>query len=308
MEKKLDLSIIIPVYNGEKTLNSCLKSIFACKKTNYEVILIDDGSTDNTLKIAEKYPCKIINFEKNKGRSAARNEGIKQSKAKYVLFTDADCIVEKDWQEKALKSIMELQKKDKNIAAVEGKILSGKGFFNKCDTYSGYGYNQNNKKRYHRHFCTANLIADKSKLIEAGLFDEKLITHEDQDLGFRLLEKGYKLYYDPSFSIIHNTSRETLKDFINHHYKWGKTLGNYFEKRYSKLRKNPLGKSESIILNIILAPLISLLITIKITLHNFLSTPSVLLYSPFIFISKMAYRIGTIEYIMKEKNKEKANG
>ena len=301
MENKIEVSIIIPVYNGSKTLDKCLSSIFKTKTKNFEVILIDDGSKDNTYEIARKYPCKIIKFDKNRGRSAARNEGIRKSSAEFVLFTDADCIVENNWQNNALETIKKALEKDSSIAAVEGKILPSKGFINKCDIYSGYGYNQSDTPKYHKHFCTANLIADKKKLIEAGLFNEKLITHEDQDLGFKLLKLGYKLFYSPNFSVIHNHTRTNFKDFLKHHYEWGKTLGNYLEKEYPELRNNPFGKIENILLNIIMSPIIAAMITIKIILYNLKTKPEIILYSPFIFLSKIAYRIGTIKYIMEQK-------
>lgn len=92
----MELSIIIPVYNGEKYLNECLNSVFAINKEksiNYEVIVINDGSTDSSLKILEKIkspvPFRIIS-QQNKGLSVARNIGISNSNGKFVFFLDCD--------------------------------------------------------------------------------------------------------------------------------------------------------------------------------------------------------------------------
>ena len=250
-----------------------------------EVIVIDDGSSDNTANIAESFPCQIIRLGKNYGRSYARNRGLEKSKSKYILFTDGDCIVCKNWVNIALKTFKQLQKKDSLIAAAEGRVLPLKGFVNKCDAYAGYGYNQDLYERYHEHFCTANLIADKDKIIEAGSFDEKMQTHEDQDLGFRLLEKGYKLYYKPDFSVIHNHLRKTLLDVIRHHYNWGKTLGNYFDIKYEKFRKPPLSSlMKKPFFYTIFIPAVSFFITLKILLHNIKNDPAVVLVSPFVFL------------------------
>ena len=296
------ISIIIPVYNGEKTLKACLESIFACKEIIYEVILIDDGSNDNTLSIAEKYPCKIIKLDKNMGRSFARNRGMEASSSNYILFTDSDCIVCDNWINIALNTFKEQQKKDNLLSAMEGRILPLKGFINKCDAFAGYGYNQNLKGRYHMHFCTANLIADKEKIIEAGCFNEDIRDIEDQDLGYRLLEKGYQLFYEPSFSVIHNHTRNSFRYFLKHYYDWGKSLGNFFDIRYKNLRKVPFSYFlNNIAFYFLMIPVFSFFISAKIIWINYSYDWSVIFLFPFIFLSKIAYRIGALEF-MKNKN------
>ncbi|MFQ6778235.1 MAG: glycosyltransferase family 2 protein [Alphaproteobacteria bacterium] len=93
-----ELSIIIPVYNGESSIRNCLDSIFAQSQIDkYEVIVVNDGSTDNTQNILQEYKqnhpnLKIIK-KQNGGVSSARNIGIKQSKGKYITFIDADDMV-----------------------------------------------------------------------------------------------------------------------------------------------------------------------------------------------------------------------
>ena len=88
------VSIIIPIYNTEKYLPSCLDSVLAQTHHNLQVLLIDDGSTDNSGKIADKYAkkdsrIKVIH-QPNQGQSAARNTGLKHSTGKYISFTDSD--------------------------------------------------------------------------------------------------------------------------------------------------------------------------------------------------------------------------
>lgn len=89
------LSIIIPVYNVEKYLQECVKSIIECNFENYEIILVDDGSTDNSSMICDelekKYHTTISVIHKNNGGlSSARNEGIKNAHGKYLMFIDSD--------------------------------------------------------------------------------------------------------------------------------------------------------------------------------------------------------------------------
>ena len=90
----LDFSIIIPVYNAEKTLERCLNSINAQTFLNYEVILIDDGSSDNSLSICENYkrsnPKYQVVHQQNRGPSSARNAGLDIAKGKWICFVDSD--------------------------------------------------------------------------------------------------------------------------------------------------------------------------------------------------------------------------
>ena len=101
----MKLSIILPVYNNEKTIDECLESIFMQKfpKKDFEVLFIDGNSTDNTLEVAKKYPVKIIKNAKQ-NEEAARIIGIQKAKGDILCFVDADNIlVEKDWLKKALR-------------------------------------------------------------------------------------------------------------------------------------------------------------------------------------------------------------
>lgn len=100
------ISIIIPVYNGELYLSQCIDSILKQTYTNFEIIIINDGSTDSTNNIIHKYQKtdpRIINFyEINQGVSAARNCGIELASGKYITFIDADDEIEKTYLERAI--------------------------------------------------------------------------------------------------------------------------------------------------------------------------------------------------------------
>ena len=118
-----DLSIIIPVYNGEKTLDETLAAIFLNKNITFQVIVIDDGSTDRSSDIAMSYQVDLISLENNHGISYARNAGLKKANSKYVAFVDADCIVPADWCETAMATFNKIQEKDPEVVAVSGQVL-----------------------------------------------------------------------------------------------------------------------------------------------------------------------------------------
>jgi len=101
----MKLSIILPTYNNEKTIDDCLKSVFSQRFSpkDFEVLFIDGGSTDKTLAIARRYPVKILNNLK-RNEEAARILGIAKARGEILCFIDADNIlVGEDWFEKMLK-------------------------------------------------------------------------------------------------------------------------------------------------------------------------------------------------------------
>lgn len=102
-----ELSIILPVYNGEKFVSRAISSVLQSKLQQWELIIINDGSTDNTNKVCREFAAmdsRIIFFEqKNHGLSYSRNQGVSLSTGKYVAFLDADDYVEEDYYENMLK-------------------------------------------------------------------------------------------------------------------------------------------------------------------------------------------------------------
>ena len=95
------ISIIVPVYNAEKTLPQCIDSILSQKYSDFEVLLIDDGSTDNSGRLCDTYSQKDkrirVFHQENQGVSAARNLGLEQMKGEFVTFCDSDDWVEDTW-------------------------------------------------------------------------------------------------------------------------------------------------------------------------------------------------------------------
>ena len=100
--QKNDISIIVPIYNAEKTIERCLNSLLSQTKKELEFILINDGSTDETEKIIKNFSDKRIKYFKNKnqGIGKSRNFGLAQATAKYILFVDSDDYIAKDMCEK----------------------------------------------------------------------------------------------------------------------------------------------------------------------------------------------------------------
>jgi len=100
------VSVIIPVRNGQHTLKKCLDSVRKLDYPNFEVIVINDGSTDGTAHILSEYSDFKIISTRGVGPSRARNMAIGQAKGEFVAFTDADCIVDSKWLDSLLAGFM----------------------------------------------------------------------------------------------------------------------------------------------------------------------------------------------------------
>ena len=96
-----EISIIVPIYNTENYLRRCIDSILTQSFENFELILVNDGSTDNSRKIIDEYKSKDkrikVILKENGGQGSARNRGINMAKGKYIMFCDSDDFVEENW-------------------------------------------------------------------------------------------------------------------------------------------------------------------------------------------------------------------
>lgn len=99
------VSVIIPVFNGEAYLKNCLDNILGQSYTNLDVIVVNDGSTDNSSMIAAGYPVRTINLPRNRGLSVARNTGIDHAKGEYIHFMDVDDRVNTDFYREMVQAI-----------------------------------------------------------------------------------------------------------------------------------------------------------------------------------------------------------
>jgi glycosyltransferase involved in cell wall biosynthesis len=90
-------SVVVCSYNGAKTLDRCLASLKDINYPDYEVVLVDDGSTDNTQEIAQRHPWVRNIRQENKGLSYARNVGAREAKGDVIVYTDSDCMADPDW-------------------------------------------------------------------------------------------------------------------------------------------------------------------------------------------------------------------
>ena len=126
--KKVKISVIVPIYNVEKWLSKCINSILAQNFKDFELILINDGSTDNSEKICYKFldhdnRVKYF-YKKNGGLSSARNLGIKKATGKYIVFIDSDDYVDKNYLQYLYESV---SKNNSQVAICNFNLVDEKG-------------------------------------------------------------------------------------------------------------------------------------------------------------------------------------
>jgi cellulose synthase/poly-beta-1,6-N-acetylglucosamine synthase-like glycosyltransferase len=222
---KPKVSIIVAAYNSQDTIEECLKSILALDYPSgfVEVIVMDGGSKDGTVKIAEKFPIKVLSIQIN--CPAAYNYTQKIAAHPILGFIDADAKVEAQWLNKLGPHLNE-----PNVAGVSGSIET----WNTDNLWArSIGYELKNRYRrigkYTGRIATMNLLLKKSVIEETGGWDEKLPSQYDTDLGFRLSEKGYKIAYEPT-AVCYHFNRPTLKAYYRQQLQYGKnTLKLYFK-------------------------------------------------------------------------------
>ncbi len=228
------ISIIIPVYNSSRTLSRCLQSVFQQECTlPYEVIVIDNNSTDNSREIATQYPV-ILQEEKKRGASPARNKGIKTAQGEIIVFLDSDCYAEKNW----LQNLVEPLQQTTDIGTCGGNLLPAPPQ-NILEEYSSFRRILSQERVYKNErfsppfFLTANLAVRHSILEDIQGFDEELVICEDADLCWRIQKKGWKLYYQKS-AVVYHYHRTGFTSFLKQTFSYGYGYTLLFKKYRSE--------------------------------------------------------------------------
>lgn len=223
----LKFSIIIPAYNAEKTIDKCIKSVQEQTYSNWEVIVINDGSIDKTAEIAKKkLPHNNVITKENAGVSSARNLGIALAKGDYLLFLDADDYLPL----KTLELYEQTIRKEKNPDVIFGsfyKIYPQKEEL--CNPVGNEKIYVYDSKRKEFDPYVSRLIGTvwgkcyKNDLIKNAKFNEKLSMCEDAEFNYREVKKAKKMVYisEPVYSYVYSLNstirkygRDNLEKYI----------------------------------------------------------------------------------------------
>ena len=184
------ISVVIPTYNSENFVTKTLETVFSQTYNNYEVIVSDDGSTDNTVGVVKsfflKYPSgkKALLINKHEGPGTARNKGIEIASGDWISFLDSDDL----WTHNKLECVVRYILDNEGIDLVCHSKITIEGLKETLMNPSKYFNNKINPflSIYRENcFCTSALTVKKSILYQAGLFDNILPSAQDYDLWLR---------------------------------------------------------------------------------------------------------------------------
>jgi cellulose synthase/poly-beta-1,6-N-acetylglucosamine synthase-like glycosyltransferase len=221
----VSISVVIPAYNAAATLPECMAAFDnqTVARSSYEVILVDDGSTDETAQIAAGHGARVL-VQPNSGPAVARNQGIAAAQGAIVLFTDADCAPAPDWIEQMIAPFA-----DPQITGVKGvyrtrqKNLAAR--FIQVEYEDRYDYTA--RSTYVDFIDTYAAGYRRDALVSSGGFDVHFpfASVEDQELSFRLAEAGHKMVFSPR-AVVYHRHPESWSRYARRKYKIGywKTL------------------------------------------------------------------------------------
>jgi len=215
------VSIIVPAYNAARTIAACVRSLITLDygRQHHEVLVVDNGSTDDTAKIAASFPVRVLS-EPARGSYAARNCGAHHAKGEILAFTDTDCVAAASWLTRLVAGFDE-----PDVACVAGEVLSPPS----ATPIEEYARRRNLmsqvntlRHRYLPYPITANCAYRAEIFWQLDGFREDMLTGGDADLAWRMQKDlGCKLAFVPGAVVMHH-HRATLRDLMRQSSKYAR--------------------------------------------------------------------------------------
>jgi glycosyltransferase involved in cell wall biosynthesis len=216
----MDVSVVVPARNAADTLGQCLDALLVQSEAgeSYEVIVVDDGSSDDTRDVASSRPVRVLS-QKHEGPAAARNRGVEEARGQIVLFTDADCVPAASWVSEMTRPFL-----DAEIVGVKGAYCTRQAGivprFVQCEYEERY---QRMARLKRIDFIdTYSAGYRRAVLRSAGGFDTRYpsASVEDQELSFRLAEQGHQMVFNP-LAVVYHRHPETVRAYFTRKFNIG---------------------------------------------------------------------------------------
>lgn len=206
------LSVIIPNHNGGAFIATCLQALFSAAHQPFEVIVVDDCSTDNSVDIINKFPCRLIRLEKQGGASRARNTGAKNSLGNALFFIDADCVVQDDTVLHATNAY----DRDRNL--VIGGSYTPRAFDDTFfSTFQSIFINYSELRSLEPDYIAGHaMVIGRDVFEKSGGFPEDFAPIiEDVEFSHRLKRSGQRLSMDSAILVKHIFNYDLSKSLRN---------------------------------------------------------------------------------------------
>jgi GT2 family glycosyltransferase len=247
------VSVIVTARNEKDTIESCILSIFDQSYSHFEVIVIDQNSSDGTLQKAAALTersksilsCKRYVSLSVEADSPARgrNIGVKLSQGSIIAFIDADCVAERDWLINLVEHLHQPvgMVGGPNVLKHFAPSISTRAIDGALETYLGSGGSTQflrikNKTQVNAH-GSSNLAMQKELFLKIGGFNENLRYNEDSELSIRMRKSGYKILYIPDAIVNHFMGIDTYSDLLHKLYRYGVERGRNAAKNPHLLAK-----------------------------------------------------------------------
>ena len=232
------VSVVVPVYNGEKYIISCLESLSSqsLPKKNVEVIVVDNCSEDNSVNIARQYNATVLK-ETKRGSYAARNAGVHAARGQIIGFIDVDCIASSDWIKHALSNF---------TASPPVEILAGRVEFiipEKLTVWGDFDRHTFLNQEYSFRSGvakTANMFVKREVFENAGYFNDKLLSGGDIEWTSRAVRFGASIKYEPK-ALVYHPVRNNFNEIAKKVYRVGTGKGQVLKEKKVRYESSNFG-------------------------------------------------------------------
>lgn len=215
------VSVVVCSYNGGKTLRGCLESLMRLDYPDYEVIVVDDGSTDQTSEIVSDFPMVEYHYQENQGLSVARNVGGELASGEIVAYTDDDCISDEHWLRYLVQAMQ-----DQQVEAIGGPNITpdSDGWIAKCVAASpGNPSHVMLNDTHAEHIPGCNMAFRRDTLLGIGGFDPQFrVAGDDVDICWRMLDAGLSIGYAPGAMVWHHR-RASIQAYAKQQQGYGRS-------------------------------------------------------------------------------------
>jgi GT2 family glycosyltransferase len=223
----------LPCYNVARYLAATIEGLLRQTHAPAEILIVDDGCTDDTIAVARRYPVRVVSHEVNRGLAAARNTALQAARTPLVASLDTDAVPEPDWLERLLPHFT-----DPRVAGVSGRML---------ELHQERPADRWRAVHMPQHWGAArrvdppalsgsNTMFRRDAMLAVGGYCEQFRTnYEDCDVSRRLMAAGYRLVYEPR-AIVYHHRRDTVRSVLRTSWNWDFHL-RYYRGEYASYRR-----------------------------------------------------------------------